>query len=66
MRNYQHSIEWFLNRIGKRIYRNKLDCPCSECQREYVDITDKQHAIYIYDNHNEMGIKYFDKPIKEA
>ena len=39
-------------------------CNCRHCVRvfvEDVEISDRQHANYIYDCHNEMGIKYFDK-----
>lgn len=69
---YQHTRRWFVNRIGKRIYRKPLSCSCSGCQKGYVDIWDgrkdgKQehhkefHADYIFLCHNEMGIKYYDK-----
>jgi len=58
---YQHTKKWFLNRIGKTIYRKPLSCSCKGCQKTDVQITNKQHAIYIYDCHNEMGIKYYDK-----
>ena len=64
MKNYQHTVDWFLARICKRVYRKKLSCPCAECQKTYVDIRDEQHARYIHLCHNEMGIKYYDKEIK--
>lgn len=56
------SQQWFIDRISKRIYRKKLKCSCRSCQKEYVDIHDRQHAIYLYDVAREMGIRYYDKP----
>jgi hypothetical protein len=74
-----HTLQWFIDRIGKRTYRQpSKTCDCKECQRGYVDIWDGNdmvtgditcrrdfHAQYIYDCQNELGIEYFDKPIKE-
>ena len=59
-RNHHRPVEWFVDRIGKTIYRDKLECPCKECQSNSVKIHDKQHADYVYTCHNEMGIKYYD------
>lgn len=60
----QHTRQWFLNRIGKRIYRlTYLNC-CKHCQDVYENglfIYDRQHAIYIYDCQNEMGLEYADR-----
>lgn len=42
--------KWFLNRIGKRIFRDDRKC-CSTCERVYKDgviVNDEQHARYIY------------------
>jgi hypothetical protein len=36
----RHTLKWFTNRIGKRIYRKKLNCSCHCCQKEHVDIWD--------------------------
>jgi len=64
----RHTLKWFLDRQGKRIYRKKLSCPCKDCQKEYVDIADGQlgitHANYIKTCQDEMGIRYSDKPHK--
>ena len=73
--NKQHDLQWFLDRIGKRIYRRPL-CPCKECQQTYVDILDgikdgmqkfrrEFHARYLYDCQNDMQIEYSDNPIVE-
>jgi len=42
--------EWFLERIGKRVYRTPV-CPCTICtdiQKNGMIITDQKHAEYIY------------------
>lgn len=43
---------FFLNRIGKRIFRDKTSCPCHTCTKNFEEgliIGNKQHAIYLYD-----------------
>lgn len=62
----RHDLQWFIDRIGKRIYRKPLNCSCKGCQKNYVDIsklgiTGQTHAHYLYDCQNELGIKYYDK-----
>jgi len=71
-----HTLKWFINRIGKRIYRRPQSCSCKECQSNYVDITDmskhgcrkKFHAQYIYDCQNCLQIEYFnsEKELNQA
>ena len=64
--------QWFIDRIGKRIYRNKTSCPCCVCETNYKDgliISDEKHADYIYCCECEYTaeghkLKYFDT-IKE-
>ena len=74
----RHTLKFFINRIGKRIYRKPIDsCGCACCQSTYVDIWDgiarspKQtkcrrdfHARYLKTCQDELGIEYFDKPLK--
>lgn len=76
MSNWRN-LQWFIDRIGKRIYRKPIEsCSCSECQRNYVDIWDgipkteksigchrEFHARYLYDCQNDMQIEYFDYPL---
>jgi hypothetical protein len=60
--------QWFIDRIGKTVYRNKTSCDCSICTKNYKNgliIKDKDHAIYLYDCECEYNIegnplKYFD------
>ena len=73
MKKYYHrTLKWFINRIGKRIYRKPLKCSCKDCQKTYVDIWNGAtevsydfHANYLFMCHNSLGIKYYDKPVKE-
>ena len=58
----KHTLRWFINRIGKKIYRKKLKCKCSSCQKSAIKVSPKyNHAEYLFDCQNEMGIEYFDK-----
>jgi hypothetical protein len=72
-----HNLQWFIDRIGKRIYRKPIiTCDCAECHGDYVDVWDDRdsndmevcikyfHAHYLYDCQNELGIEYSDKPIR--
>lgn len=55
--------EWFLERIGKRIYRDETSCKCETCKliaRVGLVIDDEVHADYLASCSAEMGIKYFD------
>ncbi len=64
MNSLIHNIEWFTARIGKRIYRVKNVCPCTTCQMVIIHgliIIDKNHAQYLFDIQNELGIEYFEK-----
>lgn len=65
MKNKPHTLRFFLNRIGKRIYRGEVSCPCTTCKRgtEYgVVVGDKQHANYLFmvENDPDMDIIYRD------
>ena len=56
-----HDKQWFIDRIGKRIYRKNNICNCRICvnvHEEGLIITDKQHAIYLYDC-QELDLIYF-------
>lgn len=59
----RQQFEWFLERVGKRIYRSRVRCKCDTCVRvgnEGLIITDEMHANYLFDIQNELGIKYRD------
>jgi hypothetical protein len=58
-----HDRQWFIDRIGKRIYREKNICDCEVCTKVYKEgliITDEQHANYLYDC-QELDLIYYDK-----
>ena len=47
-----HTKEWFIDRIGKKIYRDKTSCGCPSCRDiddNWLIIFDKNHATYLYD-----------------
>lgn len=62
--------QWFLNRIGKTVYRSVVTCGCKSCEGVYSDgitIGDEQHAIYLYDwecitsiDYPKLPVRYFD------
>lgn len=58
-----HSLQWFKDRIGKRIFRNANDCGCNSCKDVYkngIIVSDEFHAEYlaIIDNDYEAcGVK---------
>ena len=44
--------QWFIDRIGKIVYRNKTSCECVICADVYkhgLVIANKMHADYLYD-----------------
>lgn len=52
------TLEWFKERIGKRIYRDADGCKCLSCARiveEGLVIHSEEHAEYVYDNQNDFG-----------
>ena len=63
-----HIEKWFINRIGKRIYRDKCSCPCHTCIRNWKEgliVHDEQHADYLfnsqYDDILKKDLNYRDK-----
>jgi hypothetical protein len=61
-------LNWFIDRIGKRVFRNKTSCQCGTCQNVYengVVISDGMHADYMciieFEYTNEKSpLQYFD------
>jgi hypothetical protein len=57
-----HDKQWFIDRIGKRIYRKNNVCNCEVCttvHKEGLIITDEQHANYLYDC-QELDLIYYE------
>jgi len=70
--SYNERKKWFLDRVGKKIYRDKNFCDCFVCKRvenEGVVVLDKNNALYLLDieslsndpNESNHPIKYRDK-----
>lgn len=59
---YDQRKQWFLERVGKRVFRSKTSCPCSVCVDVYKNgliIMDTMHANYLCDVECDI-IRYFD------
>ncbi len=60
--------QWFLDRVGKTVYRNDNGCPCDVCKRvleEGLIIGGDFHAEYLYDMEGDCSadggsLRYFD------
>lgn len=60
--------QWFLDRVGKTVYRNDNGCTCFACQRVLQNgilIDDKGQANYLCDIENVFNaegirLRYFD------
>lgn len=62
----KHTKKWFINRIGKRIYRNATTCTCETCRRVYekgLIVADKFHCDYLFMVQYDLDIDYQDKPL---
>ena len=72
-KEHQQRKQWFIDRIGKRVFREETSCPCESCKRisnEGLIINDEMHAIYLQDieyMYNAEGHKltYRDECTKE-
>jgi hypothetical protein len=69
-RDYEiHNKKWFIDRIGKRVYRTESSCKCQTCVDVFINglvISDEMHADYLYCCQNELNLFYFDEKQKEA
>lgn len=62
-----HTLQWFINRIGKIVYRDKVKCKCITCIENGdngILINDIHHAEYLYMVSCDMDIEYRDDIIK--
>jgi hypothetical protein len=61
-----HDKQWFIDRIGKRVYRDKNPCDCEICMNVFekgVIIENEMHATYLYDAQHELQYIYSDKKL---
>lgn len=57
-KEYKERRQWFLDRIGKRVYRESNGCPCDTCKnitKEGLEIYDESHALYLHDCEGMSG-----------
>lgn len=57
--------KWFIDRVGKVIWRNKTTCKCGVCESVYQNgllLSDEGHAMYVYTVESDLGgtLKYFE------
>ena len=55
----KHEVQWFKDRIGKRVFRTASTCPCEICRKvEDVGLVveDELHANYLYDCQNNIDL----------
>ena len=69
MTNLSEREQWFLDRVGKRVWMNKTICKCPACIYYYNNgvIISLLNAKYIYFkellyNRDGIPMKYFDTP----
>jgi len=54
------SLKWFLDRIGKRIWRDRGTCTCPVCEEVYkngIIIRDEFHAKYLHMIEQDFAIE---------
>jgi hypothetical protein len=59
-----HTPDWFIDRIGQRIYRLTNTKCCTRCDNVYANgliIYDKDHAEWLYCWQSEDGAIYADR-----
>lgn len=68
------SLDWFIRRVGSRIYRDDSGCPCKHCKEVVISglvIADNAHASYLFDTQNDYAaegtkLNYRDKKENEV
>jgi hypothetical protein len=59
MREYSDREKWFIERIGKVVYRNATSCRCDICKNVTVNgliIADHNHALYLSEIEAEYNL----------
>lgn len=62
-----HELNWFQERVGKKVYRlTKLNCcrVCNHVEKHGLIIENIYHAEYLHEVQNEMRLFYSDKLTK--
>ena len=62
----KHKLDWFVHKIGKRIYRiTKRNC-CATCkivEEKGLIVIDKFHAECLFMYQNDLNLEYSNKKI---
>lgn len=56
-------LNWFTDRIGKRIYRNQWTCECYSCvevEKKWLIIENEMHASYLFDVEGTYAIEWIE------
>jgi hypothetical protein len=64
----KNNLQWFKDRVGKKVYRTKSSCNCMVCSDVFefgLYIADEFHANYLFDCQNDLDLYYFDEKPKE-
>lgn len=60
----ENRLQWFKDRIGKKIYTHS-ECECSSCKElesNGIVIADNPDAQYYFDEESEGALRFFDTP----
>jgi len=63
---YLKRKKWFIDRIGKRVYRAPVKCQCDTCKSGHINgilILDEEHANCLHVYEGELGYRYTDKQL---
>jgi hypothetical protein len=62
-------LQWFIDRIGKKIYRENNTCECIVCMDVFKNgliVMSESHAYYLCDCQYELGLIYKEKKEKHG
>lgn len=57
-------IQWFMDRVFKRVYRDKSPCKCDDCERNLIfgwEIMDEQDAIRLYNEQIKYKVRFYEE-----
>lgn len=56
-------LQWFIDRVGRKIYRENNICECGICVDVFKNgliVMSESHAYYLCDCQHELGLIYND------
>lgn len=69
LEKYKNRQQWFIDRIGKRVFRTKQTCKCETCEAIFnngIVIEDRDHAIYLHDVENDLHLTTYYETKEEV